>query len=43
MILKCEYSVRGRSAEEIEKKLVAISESEDVTSFDIECFTTSQG
>ena len=42
MILKCEYSVRERSAEEIEKKLIALSEDEDVTSFNIESFSTSQ-
>ena len=42
MILKCEYFVRERSAEEIEKKLIAISKGEDVLSFNIDSFSTSQ-
>lgn len=42
MILKCVYSVRGRSAEEIKKKLIAISKDEDIMSFNIDPFCTSQ-
>ena len=41
MIIKCEFSVKPRSADKIEKKLIALSEEEDVTSFNIESFSTS--
>lgn len=41
MIIKCEFSVKQRSADEIEKKLIALSEDEDVTSFNIESFSSS--
>ena len=36
MIIKCEFSVRQRSVDKIEKKLTTLSEDEDVTSFTIE-------
>ena len=41
MIIKCEFSVRQRSVDKIEKKLTTLSEDEDVTSFTIEPSGTS--